>query len=406
MKKYWPFVAFLILLLVWWGFSRGESPVTLHFSSAHRSTIVSTVTTNGKVEPVEWAAARAEVAGVVRSVTVQRGQEVSAGQELVALDATSARSELEAALAREREARAETATLGEGGKAQTVADLNDSITSAQAALNVAQRNYEATQRLAEKQAATKLQLQDSKDAVDRAALHLAALKNQKTTLVTSSDRSVAEAKLRDAESAVALARHKLNISTVCAPITGTLYQFDLKVGAYLQPGDLAGLVGKLDQVKVTVYVDEPDLGRVGLDMPVNLTWDARLGQKWSGRVNKLPTEVIALGTRTVGEVTTVVDNPNHDLLPGVSVNVSIVSKVVNDAVSIPRSALRTLNGETGVYKLAGKTIAWVPVVAGISDVNNVQIVSGVAQGDKVVDRVVEPSDAEIHAGMRVKALTD
>jgi hypothetical protein len=108
----------------------------------------------------------------------------------------------------------------------------------------------------------------------------------------------------------------------------------------------------------------------------------------------------------VGEVTTVVDNPNHDLLPGVSVNVSIVSKVVNDAVSIPRSALRTLNGETGVYKLAGKTIAWVPVVAGISDVNNVQIVSGVAQGDKVVDRVVEPSDAEIHAGMRVKALTD
>ena len=144
-----------------------------------------------------------------------------------------------------------------------MADLNDSITSAQAALNVAQRNYEATQRLAEKQAATKLQLQDSKDAVDRAALHLAALKNQKTTLVTSSDRSVAEAKLRDAESAVALARHKLNISTVCAPITGTLYQFDLKVGAYLQPGDLAGLVGKLDQVKVTVYVDEPDLGRVG-----------------------------------------------------------------------------------------------------------------------------------------------
>ena len=116
MKKYWPFVAFLILLLVWWGFSRGESPVTLHFSSAHRSTIVSTVTTNGKVEPVEWAAARAEVAGVVRSVTVQRGQEVSAGQELVALDATSARSELEAALAREREARAETATLGRGRK--------------------------------------------------------------------------------------------------------------------------------------------------------------------------------------------------------------------------------------------------------------------------------------------------
>ena len=376
MRKYWPIVAFLTLLLVWWGFSRRESPVTLHFSSAHRSTIVSTVSTNGKVEPVEWAAARAESAGVVRGVNVQRGQQVAAGQPLVVLDATSARSDLEAALAKEHEAQAEVATVGQGGKAQTLADLNDSIATAQAAVNVAQRNYEATQRLADKQAATKLQLLEAKDAVERATLHLGALKDQKETLVTASDRSVVEAKLRDAESAVALARHRIQVSTVAAPIAGTLYQFDLKVGAYLQPGDLAGLVGKLDQVKVVVYVDEPDLGRVALDMPVTITWDARPGQKWTGRVNKLPSEVVALGTQTVGEVTTVVDNPNHDLLPGVSVNASITSKVVNDALSIPRSALHTLNGGTGVYQLTDQTIKWVPVVTGISDVNSVQVSSG------------------------------
>ena len=127
MKKYWSVAAVIALLFVWWGFSRGESPVTLHFTSAHRSTIVSTVSTNGKVEPAEWAAARAETAGVVRSVLVQRGQQVSAGQDIVVLDATSAHSELDAALAKEHEARAEAATLDQGGKAQTVADLNDSI---------------------------------------------------------------------------------------------------------------------------------------------------------------------------------------------------------------------------------------------------------------------------------------
>jgi hypothetical protein len=63
-----------------------------------------------------------------------------------------------------------------------------------------------------------------------------------------------------------------------------------------------------------------------------------------------------------------------------------------------------LNGATGVYKLADKSIAWVPVVAGISDVNNVQIVSGVEPGDEVADRIVEPADAEIRPGIRVKAL--
>jgi RND family efflux transporter MFP subunit len=222
--------------------------------------------------------------------------------------------------------------------------------------------------------------------------------------VTASDPTVAEAKLRDAESTVALARHKLQLASVVAPMTGTLYQFDVKVGAYLQPGDLAGLVGQLDQVKVIVYVDEPDLGRVALDMPVTITWDARPNQKWTGRVDRLPTQVIALGTRTVGEVTTVVDNPDHDLLPGVSVNVLIISKTVNDALSIPRSALHTQNGGTGVYKLSDKKIVWVPVVTGISDVNNVQVVSGLADGDRVADRVVQPADAEIRNGMTVKVL--
>jgi HlyD family secretion protein len=267
---------------------------------------------------------------------------------------------------------------------------------------VAQRNYDALQRLASQQAATRVQVQDAKDALERARMHLTSLEDRKKTLVTSGDRAVAEAKLRDAEAAVSLAQHKLALGDVKAPMSGTVYQFDLKIGAYLQPGDLVALVGKLDQVKVIVYVDEPDLGRVALNMPVSITWDARPGRKWWGRVDKLPTQVIALGTRTVGELTSVVDNPNHDLLPGVTVNATIVSQVVKDAVSVPKAALRNSNGTDGVYKLVGKMVVWNPVKTGVSDINNVQIVSGIDLGDKVADRVVEPSDAEITNRMRIR----
>jgi RND family efflux transporter MFP subunit len=205
---------------------------------------------------------------------------------------------------------------------------------------------------------------------------------------------------------VALAQHRVQLSAIRAPISGTVYQFDLKMGAYLQPGQLVALVGDIDRVKVTVYVDEPDLGRVAKDDPVSITWDARPGQKWWGRVERLPTEVIALGTRTVGEVTTMVDNPGHDLLPGVSVNATIVSQVVKDALSIPKSALRTIRNTNGVYELAGSSVVWTPVRTGISDVNKVQILSGLKQGDRVADRVVEPSDTEFRNGMRVKAVVD
>ncbi len=406
MKSYWLLLILPLLLLLWWGLGRRESSPEIHFAAARNVTIESTVPTNGKVEPVEWAAARAETAGVVRTISVQRGQGVGAGQTLVTLDATAAQSDLAAALAREQEARTENTAVGQGGKAATLANLNDSIKSAQTAIEIAQRNYDSDQRLFSQQAVTKLQVEDAKDALDRAKLALAALEDQRRTLVTSGDRAVAQAKLRDAEAAVALAQHKIALANVTSPISGTVYQFDLKVGAYLEPGALVALIGDVDRVKIVVYVDEPDLGRVALNMPVSITWDARPGQKWWGRVNKLPTEVIALGTRTVGEVTTIVENPNHDLLPGVTVNATIISQVVNGALSIPKAALRNIRGKSGVYKLAGKSLAWTPVETGISDVNNVQILAGLQPGDYVADRVVAPSDAEIREGMRVRAVMD
>jgi HlyD family secretion protein len=406
MKKLWLLLILPVALLLWWGLDHGKSAPIIHFSTAQPKTIESTVPTNGKVEPAEWAAARAEAAGVVQKIFVQRGQTVQAGQALVTLDTSAAQSDLATALAHEQEAQAENANVGRGGKAAALANVNDAIDTARSALEVARRNYESLQRLATQQAATKHQVQDAKDAVDRAQLQLTTLQDQRKTLVTASDKAIAQARLHDAQSAVSLAQHKLALGSVTAPISGTVYQFDLKVGAYLQPGELVALVGNLDQVKVIVYVDEPDLGGVGLGMPVGITWDAHPGQTWWGRVDKLPTEVIALGTRTVGEVTTVVENPNHDLLPGVTVNATIISKVVKDALSIPKAALRTMNGGTGVYRLEGRSIVWTPVKTGISDVNNVQILSGLQQGEKVADRVVEPSDAELHNGMRVRPLMD
>jgi HlyD family secretion protein len=374
----------------------------VHFAAVRRASIESTVSTNGKVEPANWAAARSEIAGVVKSVDVQRGQAVRAGQTLVALDTSTADASLAAALSRQQETQTEERILAAGGKTATLASLDDQIKTARQTIQVAQRNLESLERLLPQQAATKQQVQDARDALARDNLQLTSLENQRRTLVTSSDQTIAKAKLSDAEAAVALARHQLALANITAPMSGTLYEFNLKVGAYLQPGDQVGLVGNVDQVKVVVYVDEPDLGRVGLNMPVQITWDARPGQVWKGRVQKLPSEVVALNTRTVGEVTTIVDNPNHDLLPGVTVNATVISASAQDVPAMPKQALRRTGGVDGVYKLSGDSVIWTPVKTGIFDINNVQILSGLQLGD----RVALPSDAELKDGARVKPVLD
>ncbi|MGH8164588.1 MAG: HlyD family secretion protein, partial [Rhodanobacteraceae bacterium] len=254
MNRYWLILLLPVALLLWWGLDRGGSGPRIHFDTARRITIKSSVSTNGKAEPALWAAARAETSGVVRTVEVQRGETVAAGQPLVSLDTSAAKSALAAALAQQQQARSDLTSLSQGGKAAALADVNDKIRSAQAALRVAQRDYESTKRLLASQAATKVQLRDAKDTVEKSRLHLAGLEDQRKTLVTASEKTVAQAKLRDAQAAVALARHKIALGSVRAPIAGTIYQFDLKVGSYLQPGELVALVGKLGEAKVTVYV--------------------------------------------------------------------------------------------------------------------------------------------------------
>lgn len=400
MKRYWIGLSILLIVLLWWAFGSPKRAPGIHFAEVRRATIESTVPTNGKVEPVEWAAARAEISGVVQTVDVQRGEDVTKGQTLVTLDSASTRSALAAASAAQQGAETDLTNLKNGGKEGALSSIESSIRSAQTAVAVAQRNYDSLTRLEKQQAATRQQVLDAADALTRAKQQLHSYQEQRRTLVTTGDVSVAQAKVRDADAALAYARHQLGLATVKSPISGTVYQFDLKQGAYLQPGTLVAYVGQLDRVKVTVYVDEPDLGRVKKGMPVDFTWEAHPGRHWWGRVEKLPTEIVPLDTRHVGEVTAIVDNPNHDLLPNVTVNATVVSAVAKNAVSIPKAALNGLGNKQGVYKLNGNTIVWTPVQTGVSDVNNVQILSGLKVGDRVALR----GDTELTSGMQVTPL--
>jgi HlyD family secretion protein len=399
MKKLWFLLVIPVVLLIWWVIDMTQSAPSVHYATVKRETIESVVSTNGKLEPEDFAEARAGIAGVVTQVSVERGQQVKQGGPLVMLDSASEQAAVDSARAQLAEAKAEESAVRNGGKLSARTDYEQRLKSAQLALADAQRRKESFDRLYAKQAATKEEKLAADAALATAQQQVNAIIANQKALVSSSDLSTTEAKLKDALAGLELAQHRLSLTTVRAPISGTVYQFDLKKGAFLQAGDLVALIGNLDQMRVRVYVDEPDLGRVALNMPVTITWQARPGQVWRGHVTQTPTEVTALQSRQVGVVTCVIENPNHDLLPGTNIDANIISKVVRNVLSIPKQALQTTASGAGVWKLDGNTIHWQPVVAGVSNIADVEIKSGLAQGD----RVVLPSDATLENGMRVNA---
>jgi HlyD family secretion protein len=359
-----------------------NQPPEVQFARVLRETITSSVPTNGKVEPVEWAEARAERAGPVQEILIQRGQRVKRDDALVRIDSNEAQAELTAAQARITQIRAELEVLERGGRSTDLAEIASGLERARLDVQIAQKEHDALARLQEKQAATPFEVAAAKERVDRAQLQIRSLEERRASLVAAPDRTAARARLRDAEAAATLAEQRIKMSVVRAPIDGVIYQFDLKRGAYLNAGDVVAWIGRLERVRVKVFVDEPDLGRVSAHMPVVITWDALPGHQWKGEVDRTPTQIVALGTRQVGEVVCIIQNPQGDLLPGTNVNAEIQSQSAANALAIPKEALRREPGQTGVFVLSGDRLAWKNLTLGLSNTTRVQV-EGLNQGDAV-----------------------
>jgi HlyD family secretion protein len=290
--------------------------------------------------------------------------------------------------------------LDQGGRIAERQQVEADLARARLDLEAAQKQHAALERLMAKQAATRLDLDNAIQAVSQLQLRIHALEQHKAALVTGSDKEIAKARLQEAQSAAAIARTNLELSVIRAPMDGTVYDFDLKAGTYLNPGDAVAKVGKLDRVRVTVYVDEPDLGKVRKGEAVIITWDGLAGHQWKGEVDRLPTQVMPLGTRQVGEVGCVIANPDHDLLPNANITADIQAAVVEGALVLPKEVFRHQGSDTGVFLLRGDRVEWRKVGLGVSSYTKSQVLTGLAEGDAAA----LPTEKAIKSGSRVEAL--
>jgi HlyD family secretion protein len=381
-----------------WIFFKKTAPPEIEFTKVQRETMISSLNTNGKVDPVEWMPVRAERAGLITRVLVARGQQVKAGTPMVELDTRVATAELSRAQAGIREAQTQEKVLDQGGRAAERQQLESDLSRARLDLDAAEKQYQALDRLVAKQAATRVELDTARQTVDQLRLRIQALEQHKASLVTAPDKEIARARIQQAESTAAIARTTLAYSIVHAPMDGAVYDFDLRQGSFLNPGDLIAKVGKLERVRVTVYVDEPDLGKVRKGETVTITWQALPGHQWKGEVDKLPSQVVPLGTRQVGEVGAIIENPERDLLPNANIDADIQATVMPGALSLQKEAIRRQGTETGVFLLQTDRVVWRPIKLGISSYTKSQILSGLQEGDAVA----LPTEKPLNGGSKVQ----
>lgn len=397
MKKWLLALLAIAAAVVAWGVLRKTAPPKISFTRVKRTTLTSTLPTNGKVEPFEWQAIRAERPGILSRVAVRDGETVEKNQVIASIADPSLQADLQGGEARVAEARANLSALEAGGKPAELADIENSLKQAQLQLQQEQKDADALQRLAQKQAATTVEVDAARQKVKQSETEIQGLEQRRAALVGKSDVAAARARLQDAQAAYDLARDRAAQSVVRAPMAGVIYGLAVRTGGYVNPGDLLANIGKLDRLRVRVYVDEPELGRVAEGEPVTITWQALPGKQWNGSVERKPTSIQPLGTRQVGEVICWIDNPGHELIPGTNVDAVIRTAVVEHALVIPKETLRHDAQGDYVLLLKDEAVERRSVTTGVASISEVQITGGLAEGDEVA----LPSDTPLQPGDRV-----
>src|SRR5258706_549414 len=371
-----------------------------------RENLVSSISSNGKVEPIAPYVMRAQLDTFVEKVRATEGQPVKKGQVILELDVKDAAARLAEAKAKLLKAEDDLRSANAGGKIDEAARVAGDLAKAEARRDRLQKNNDVLQRLVARKAAT----QDECAATDLSLIEAQAEVTRLSAAKQQFERGVkldtGETALRvqQIQNEVAALDEKVRQGRIVAPADGTLYSLPSKAGDYVKLGDLLAEMADLHKVRVRAFIDEPELGALEPNEPVKITWDALPNRTWVGKTEIIPKQVVKRENRSVGELLCSINNDKLELLPNINVNVRINSRERLGVLSVPRGAVEADGGRRYVFVVkknqlgVGKsTLEKREIHVGIADATNYEVVSGLQEGELVA----LPGDVDLRDGMTV-----
>lgn len=330
--------------------------------TARMGAVETSLEISGALAPRSRVAIKPRLPGTLERILVDIGDAVTQGQAVATIDR------------REIDAQADAATAA--------------VSVAKAALESAEASL----------ASAVLELDRAKNLFDRGALPRQRLDAAQTAnRAAAAQRDLAAANLAQAEAALRRVREIQRDTTITSPVTGFVVERNYDAGAI--PGDRPVLVvADLRQMKLEAGVSELEAGRLRVGLKAIVSVQAKPGRTFAGELVAIAPEVDERNRHFKIDVR--VPNDGHTLLSGMYASARIVEASEASALLVPRDAVTTLDGRRVVLKLQGDTVSPVTVTEGLASATHVQIVTGLAPGDKVVADARRP----LPGGTKVRAV--
>jgi HlyD family secretion protein len=412
----------------WFGvyeFSKGV--VTVETGAVVRQDLTSVVTASGEIRPKNYTNVLGEGIGKITDIVVKEGDRVKKGDVLLHLENIQPGADVEA--------QAATVQAAESGMKASAASFDSAVaTSAQrqADLEKAKLDWQRSQELYRNQLIARQEYEGSKAAYDGAAA--AANAAQALVAQTRAAREQTRSTLDQTRAQLTHMRDVLRKTTYTAPISGIVSYIDVRVGENVVPGiqnaqgSFLMTISDMSVVTAEVKVDETDITNLRRGQAAEVTIDALPGKLFQGHVTDvgelaiLRTSGQAAMTETTAntqeardfKVIVTLDDPPPSLRPGLSTTAKIQTAHQAAVLTVPIQALAVRSQKAlqeaqqdpggavtlaasgddagrnakqdvqGVFVVRNSKAVFVPVETGITGVTDIEVTSGLQEGDRIV----------------------
>jgi HlyD family secretion protein len=387
MRKFWLILPAVALLAGGWWLLRERSPETAYRTAPlDRGSIVAAVAATGTLNAVTTVQVGTQVSGTIQRLHADFNTPVTRGQVIAEIDPALFQAQLEQA---------------QGNHLSAQANLE----KARVATVDASRNLERFRNL-----------------LERGFISRGEFDTAETTLLSAlAAERAAEAAVVQTRGAVQQARTNLQHALIRSPVNGVVINRNIDVGqtvaASFQTPTLFTIAEDLTRMKIDTSVDEADIGRVRVGLPVSFTVDAWAGETFHGEVTQVRYAPIVNQNVVTYNVVVTVPNPEKKLFPGMTASVSIEVERRDDVLRLPAAALRFRPKNPGdaeaspaprrespqaqVYRLGpDEKPAAVRVRTGAGDGSFFELLEGdLKAGDQVITGQIQPREGQPRPGM-------
>lgn len=173
--------------------------------------------------------------------------------------------------------------------------------------------------------------------------------------------------------------YKYQVAPVISPISGVVSSLPLGNGSEVRGETAVGYIVNIDPVKVVFSLPDRYRSLVKVGQQVSIETDRGI---FLGEINEIDPLIDI--TSHAFSLKVRIENPEHQLIPGMFVKGEIILNTFDQALMIPEEAILPMRGEWFVYTISSGQAILKKVVLGLRQAGKVQIVDGIRPGDEVI----------------------